>query len=188
MASQRRTSPSTEPPATAAPPDLQLGDLIGYRIRKLNTLLTQHSKELSSGTLGLSLAQSRVLYELGFGGPAKPAQIAKSGGLERSHVTQATHALVERLLVSKMADPEDGRGVLLSITPKGQALLSRGLEASVARRQLLESALTDEELRIFNEALTKLTGVAELLAKEPVSARAQRQAPVRQGRPSKKTG
>lgn len=147
-------------------PGIKQGELIGYRIRRLNTLLTQHSKGIGNQILGLTLAQSRVLYELGIRGPSKPARIAESIGLERSHVTQATRSLIQRRLVSKSADPEDGRGVVLSITASGQALVNRGLEATQERRRQLDEALTASELRTFDIALAKLTAVAEKLIEE----------------------
>lgn len=146
--------------------NIKQSELIGYRIRRLNTLLTQHSKGIGSQILGLTLAQSRVLYELGIRGPSKPAQIAASIGLERSHVTQATRSLIQRNLVSKSSDPEDGRGVVLSITASGQALVNRGLEATQERRRRLDEALTPHELRTFDAALAKLTAAAEKLLEE----------------------
>lgn len=148
--------------ATTAP-DLKLGDLIGYRIRRLNNLLTQHSKLLSSQVLGLPLAQSRVLYELGMRGPSNPRVIAAATGLERSHVTQAVRDLIARKLVSRAADEQDGRSVVLSLTPTGSALLRRGIAASKARRDFLDQALSPAERQAFDEALTKLTDAAEQL-------------------------
>lgn len=148
--------------------DAQLGDLIGYRIRRLNTLLTQHIKLVGDRLLGLTLAQSRVLFELGVKGAGNPGAIAEATGLERSHVTHAVRDLVERGLVAKQSDARDGRGVLLSITARGRELLDRGVAAGTVRRQSLETALSAEELRAFDRILTKLTTVAEqLVASEP---------------------
>ena len=147
----------------AASPDPQLRDLIGYRIRRLNSLLTQHSKMQSSKVIGLTLAQSRILFALGMSGASRPGAIAESAGLERSHVTQATRELIEKRLISRAADPEDGRSVLLSLTARGRAALNKGIAASAERRQLLDASLTTEEWRVFDTALTKLTDVAEQL-------------------------
>ena len=146
--------------------DPELRDLIGYRIRRLNMLLTQHSKALNHQTNGLTLAQSRVLYELGINGASRPWSIAESAGLERSHVTQATRELITRRLISKTADPSDGRSVLLSLTASGKAALNRGIAASAARRELLDAALTEEERHVFHDALSKLTDVAEKLLQD----------------------
>ena len=145
----------------AEQPDLHLSELIGYRVRHLNMLLTQHGKLFSRQALGLTQAQWRVLFDLGLRGASNPNQVAERTGLERSHVTQAVLTLAQRRLVTRNTDTEDGRRILLALTASGRTLLNCGIDAYAERRNILAQVLSDKERSAFDSALDKLVAAAE---------------------------
>jgi len=155
-------------------PNPQLRDLIGYRLRRLNMLLTQHGKLFSRQALGLTQAQWRVLFELGLHGASNPNQVAELTGLERSHVTQAVRVLAQRRFVTRNADAQDGRRILLALTASGRALLNRGIDAYAERRNLLAQVLSDEERSAFDSALDKLIEAAEGILADHTAAHGER--------------
>lgn len=141
-------------------------ELIGYRIRRLASLLAQHGKLMTRQSLGITQAEWRILMSLGVKGPSNPNVVAIEAGLERSHVTQATRSLRRRRLVSQRKDAADGRRVLLSLTRAGRKVLDRGIQASAPRREALAEALTADEQAVFDMAVAKLTQAAECMLAE----------------------
>jgi DNA-binding MarR family transcriptional regulator len=70
-----------------------------------------------------------------------------------------THRLatLERAgLVKRVADPEDGRSILVQLTRKGLALVDRVAPAHLANEQALLAGLNQEEQRTLAELLRKL--------------------------------
>ena len=149
-------------------------ELIGYRIRRLASLLAQQGKLMTRQRLGMTQAEWRILMSLGVKGPSNPNVVAIEAGLERSHVTQATRSLRRRRLVSQQKDAADGRRVLLSLTRTGRAVLDRGIEAYAPRRAALAEALTAEERAVFDRAIAKLTLAAEQILAECSTRKDQR--------------
>jgi DNA-binding MarR family transcriptional regulator len=141
-------------------------ELIGYRIRRLASLLAQHGKLVTRQSLDMTQAEWRILMSLSVKGPSNPNLVAEEAGLERSHVTQATRSLRRRRLVSQQKDGNDGRRVLLSLTKTGRALLDRGIEMYAPRRAALAEALTAEEQAVFDRAIVKLIHTAEHMLAE----------------------
>jgi DNA-binding MarR family transcriptional regulator len=141
-------------------------ELIGYRIRRLASLLAQHGKLVTRQALGMTQAEWRILFTLGVKGPSNPNEVADEAGLERSHVTQATRDLRRRRLVSQQEDAKDGRRVLLSLTKTGSALVNRGIATYAPRRAALAEALTASEQAVFDKAIVKLINAAERVLAE----------------------
>jgi DNA-binding MarR family transcriptional regulator len=59
-------------------------------------------------------------------------------------------------LIVRRPDPSDGRGTLVALTKRGQALIDRALGDHVANEATLLSALTHEELQTLSALLRKL--------------------------------
>ena len=71
-------------------------------------------------------------------------------------------ALLERAaLVKRVADPQDGRRLLVELTPKGGRLVDKVAQAHLANERALLAPLTGEEQRMLGELLRKLLHVFE---------------------------
>jgi DNA-binding MarR family transcriptional regulator len=61
--------------------------------------------------------------------PARVSDVAKQMDYERSTVSRHITELVNLGCLKKSADPEDGRAVMLQLTPKGRAIIDRVYDA-----------------------------------------------------------
>jgi DNA-binding MarR family transcriptional regulator len=85
-------------------------------------------------------------------GPITPSELAAIERVQRPTATRVVARLEENGLVTRAADPADGRSSLVSITPGGAALLERlraNKDAYLARRL---DALDADELAVLDRA------------------------------------
>src|SRR3954469_9222649 len=100
----------------------------------------------------LSPSQTAALASIERRGPLTPSEVAVCERIQRPTATRIIARLEEAGLVSRAADPADGRSSLVSITPEGAALLKRlraNKDAFLARRL---DTLDPEELAVLDRA------------------------------------
>jgi DNA-binding MarR family transcriptional regulator len=94
-----------------------------------------------------------LLNRLDHEGPMGVKALAEGMGIDSSTVTRQVAPLVDSGLVKRTSHPEDGRAVVLALSPRGQARLN---EVRTSRQQLM-SVITDgwtsEERETFCELL-----------------------------------
>lgn len=76
---------------------------------------------LEVGDAGLSYAQYSVLVLLTREGPMTPGRLAERERVQPPTMTRTVNCLAELGLVTKTADPTDGRQVVVALTPAGEA-------------------------------------------------------------------
>ncbi len=79
----------------------------------------------SEGRGELSPTLSAALATIEIHGPLTPSEVAKRERVKRPTVTRAIGRLEALGLVTRTADPTDGRAFLISVTAEGRALLRR---------------------------------------------------------------
>jgi DNA-binding MarR family transcriptional regulator len=72
----------------------------------------------------LTLSEASVLSRLDRGGPATPGVLATDERVRPQAMGATLAALEQRELVERRPDAQDGRRVLMSVTPAGQRLLN----------------------------------------------------------------
>jgi len=111
-----------------------------------------------------------VLARLAEQSPARLSDIAESLGLDISTVSRQVRDLVMADLMTKVPDPADGRASLLSLTPRGEAVLRA---VSESRRDALAVAVagwTDDERAALAAGLARLgTDLVDLSARPGVT-------------------
>src|SRR4051812_34367130 len=115
-------------------------------IRRIVRVLRE-SSALAERTVGLTGAQLFVLQNLSAEGALSVNELAARTLTHQSSVSVVVKRLVERRLVTKQTSPDDGRRVLLSVTPKGRKLLARAPEAAQERLIAGVEALPSYERR-----------------------------------------
>ncbi len=105
----------------------------------------------------LSLAESSALSRLERGGPATSSDLARLDRISPQSMGVTVAALLERGLISRSRDPEDGRRIVLSITEAGRQTVhdKRG-----ARTDYIAAALRNG---FSQDELGQLKAAAELL-------------------------
>ena len=105
---------------------------------------------------GLYFGQPPILFMLGHDGQRTQTEIA-----ERLRVTPATVATsIKRMekagLLRKKIHPADQRRNLIVLTPQGEETVRKCRAMFGEMDQAMESSLTSEEARVFNELLSKI--------------------------------
>ena len=110
---------------------------------------------------GLKISQFGVLNHLvRLGGDWSPARLARAFQVTKGAMTNTVQRLEKRGLVTVAADPEDGRGKLVSITAAGHDMRLRCVE-SVG--PLLADLLTELSVEDISTALPVLEKVRKYL-------------------------
>jgi DNA-binding MarR family transcriptional regulator len=112
----------------------------------------------------VTLSEASVLSRLDRGGPATPGALAVDERVRAQAMASTLAALVQRGLVSRRPDPNDGRRAFISLTPSGrQVLLDRRRETTRRMARALAEGFTPTERRRLIAAVPLLERLAELL-------------------------
>ena len=120
---------------------------LGYQTRKLARAVTRlYNDRLRP--LGLNLTEMNLLAAIAAQGSVQPARLGRAMALEKSTLSRNSSRLVERGWV-EVRDHPDGRGVLLTVTARGNEMLLRAVpvwkQAQQQAQSLVAVALADLE-------------------------------------------
>ena len=120
---------------------------LGYRSRRLARAVTRlYNNHLRP--LGLTLTEMNLLAAIAAQGAVQPAKLGPAMALEKSTLSRNSSRLVEQGWV-EIRDHPDGRGVLLTLTARGNQMLLDALpawqEAQERAQSLVAEALLDLE-------------------------------------------
>ena len=139
--------------------DLELEPMhIWSRIDRLAAILDGHRKRAFSGH-SIESWEFDVLAALRRAGA--PHRLSPGQLLRETHVTSGTMTnrvdrLVKRGAVTRESDPNDGRGVLVALTPEGLALVDAALTSLLDVEQELLAGWPEGERAQFADALRRL--------------------------------
>ena len=137
------------------------------RLDAWRTLLTAHAAVIEvlaaemEEQAGIPLGWYEVLLYLHESGDGRLRmhELADSLLLSRSAATRFVDRMQSKGLVEREADPDDGRGTLVSMTPAGREVFARAAPLHLAGiRRLFTDHLTDDEARVMLEALRRVIG------------------------------
>ena len=127
-------------------------------LRAHASLVRQLETELAVET-GLALADFDVLAQLATaGGALRMTELANRALISRSGMTRRVARMVDEGLVRRTEATNDGRGVMVLLTPAGSARLAE--TAPVHARGIAQhfvSRLDQRELAVLEKALNKVT-------------------------------
>lgn len=113
----------------------------------------------------LSLTANNTLAVLQSNGPARLGELAASQVVSQPAMTATVDQLTRMGLVQRLSDPDDGRVVVVSLTPEGSKFRDR-------QRTQLESWMDDaisqlgtDEARVLDEAMPVLRHLVDALVK-----------------------
>jgi len=142
----------------ATRPDLDV-DAIGItaRLARLQSLIAAKQVEVVErfGLRGGEFALLATLTRL-IGEDVSQRRLAEELGLSAGTISLRVDRLVGRGLVERQADPEDGRGALIEITPRGRELFEACVPEHLARAQALVAGLAEDERGELGRLLGKL--------------------------------
>jgi len=106
--------------------------------------------------MGLSPARASVLSVLVFGGERTIGELAVVEQVRAPTMTRLVTGLEGDGYVERMADPRDGRAVIVRATAKGRRVLERGRRLRVEQVEAMLSRLTGAERGKVAEAVILL--------------------------------
>jgi DNA-binding MarR family transcriptional regulator len=141
--------PASEPPTPDLAADLRV--VLGQLIRRLRAERT-----------GIPLGQVTVLGRLERGGPAGISGLAAAERVRPQSMAATVAALQDAGLVTRRADPGDGRRTLVELTAAGrEALLADRRRREDWLAAAIERDLSARERRVLAEAATLLARLAD---------------------------
>jgi DNA-binding MarR family transcriptional regulator len=118
--------------------------------RRLKPVFQRHDLDRGLFDVLATLRRSGAPYRL------SPTELFNSVMLSSGAMTSRIDRLEQAGLVARTPDPEDRRGILVELTPRGRELVDRAVEAHIANEWRLIEALTSEEQAELARLLRKL--------------------------------
>jgi DNA-binding MarR family transcriptional regulator len=130
------------------------------RLQHQVALFARRAEQTRLGGVGkarnsMDRAAYLLLNRLDHEGPMGVKALAEAMGIDSSTVTRQVAPLVDTGLVKRTSHPEDGRAVVLQLSPRGKARLD---EVRASRREWMDQVTDgwdEEERQAFTRLLTK---------------------------------
>ena len=116
-----------------------------YRLHQLHKLTDADSQSVYPEQTGLSMSDGRCLTTIGTFEPLSVKELAEKSNLNKAQASRGAQALVDQGLVRKDDRPDDGRGVVLTLTPAGRKVFKRAMDMVNQRNEQIFGCLSDKE-------------------------------------------
>ncbi len=138
-----------------------LSRTLTWRMHTLHKLTDQESQRLYPEETGLSLSDGRCLTAVGSFEPLSVNRLAQLANLNKAQASRSAQYLAEQGLVEKRDAPGDGRGVELTLTPRGRQLWRKTMDFVERRNQAIFSCLSRQEQKLLGDLFDRLIAHAQ---------------------------
>jgi DNA-binding MarR family transcriptional regulator len=145
--------------AAAREPLLQsraLARTLTYRLHLLHKLSDRESQAAYLSDAGLPISEGRCLAAVGSFAPLSVNDLAQRANLTKGQASRAAQSLVDQGFVRKEASATDGRGVVLSLTRKGEQTWRRVMQVVERRNDEIFGCLGAAERDQLGRMLDRL--------------------------------
>lgn len=143
---------------------------VTHRLHTLHKLTDRVSQAAYVTDAGMPLSEGRCLAAVGAFTPLSVNDLARLANLNKGQASRAAQTLVDQGLVRKEASATDGRGVVLTLTAKGERAWRRVMTVIERRNDEILACLDAAERQQLDRLLDRL--VAHALAAADENARA----------------
>ena len=136
---------------------------LGYWLR----FVSNHVSQAFAGRLqgkGVTVAEWVAMRRLFGEGGVAPSLLADRIGMTRGAITKLADRLIDKELVIRRADPQDGRAQTLALTARGRALVPELAALADDNDTEFFRPLTVQERRVLRQLLERLVEQNELKA------------------------
>jgi DNA-binding MarR family transcriptional regulator len=136
---------------------------LGYWLR----FVSNHVSQAFAGRLqgkGVTVAEWVAMRRLFGEGGVAPSLLADRIGMTRGAITKLADRLIDKGLVVRRADPQDGRAQTLALTARGRALVPELASLADDNDTEFFRPLTVQERRVLRQLLERLVEQNELKA------------------------
>jgi DNA-binding MarR family transcriptional regulator len=134
---------------------------LGYWLR----FVSNHVSQAFAGRLqgkGVTVAEWVAMRRLFGEGGVAPSLLADRIGMTRGAITKLADRLIDKELVIRRADPQDGRAQTLALTARGRALVPELAALADDNDTEFFRPLTVQERRVLRQLLERLVEQNEL--------------------------
>ena len=141
---------------------------ITHRLHTLSKITDRVSQAAYETDAGIPYSEGRCLAAIGSFSPLSVNDLAQWANLNKGQASRAAQSLVEQSLVRKVASATDGRGVVLTLTAKGERVWQRLMLVIERRNAEIVSCLDVSEVQQLSALLDRLVEHARSTAGEGV--------------------
>lgn len=145
--------------ATTKEATTEVKEELAPRLRLAIVRMARRLRQEAGTDLGPS--QTAALATIERQGPLSPSELAERERIKRPTAARILGHLEKAGLVTRVRDPLDGRGSILSVTPEGRALIRRLRERKTAYLAKRMRDLEPEDLRALERSAELLEGMLE---------------------------
>jgi DNA-binding MarR family transcriptional regulator len=143
---------------------IPLQEYVQVRLVQLGETLARVATATFESRFRLRNAELWILAQLGGKEPLPVSEISRRTRIDKAWISRSSRALIRRGLVRRTRHPSDSRVTLLSLTPKGDELLSKIAPVSRRRHDWLLRGLPRQQVYKVLDALQLR---AEVLLHDP---------------------
>lgn len=131
-------------------------DLFSFQLQRLAGLSTRIAALSIRPKFGVTAREWRAIAVLSYLGEAPLQELARQSGLLKSQMSRTVSGLIDRGLIRRNANPEDGRSILLRLTPAGEKLAHAILADSRTRNIKMLEGLSAAERQLLIELVQRV--------------------------------
>lgn len=132
-------------------------DLLNFQLKRLLMLGGAPAVRLCEGGYGVARQEWRLTAGVVEHGPLSVGELAEKSQVEPARVSRSVKALIDKGLVVRTEVPGDARRAMLAATPRGHTLYRELLPQLAAINRRLMEVLSEEEARLLESLLARLT-------------------------------
>lgn len=138
-------------------------ELFSYRLNRLAFLSSTIAENINKEHFGLDKQDWRFIGLLAAFQPMSLKSLAREANIDKSRASKSVASLTSRGLIERKTDEQDGRGIQLSLSPKGQELYAEVFPQALSRNNEILDALSPAEKELFDTILDKLLFKSKLM-------------------------
>jgi DNA-binding MarR family transcriptional regulator len=130
----------------------------GYLVERVSRAMARTFAELvkEEGLGDIGPGEGRLVYLLWRGGPCRQGELAAKAGIDKSTLALTIARMERKALVLRVPDAEDGRGVVISLTPGAEARAGAYERVSGAMVERFYRGIPDSDIDAFESVLERV--------------------------------
>jgi DNA-binding MarR family transcriptional regulator len=137
--------------------EFRLEDFLPYRLSVAADAVSRLVSRVHLAQPGLGMPEWQVLAALGRFGVLSPTLVGERTSMDKVKISRAAASLAARGLLRQTRNPDDGRGRLVRLTRKGNAMYASVVTTAREVEATLAAGLTKAEWNALHRALGKLS-------------------------------
>lgn len=136
---------------------LDLETFLPYRLANLASKMSEQFAPVYQQQSDLTVAQWRILFNLAQFGQSNAKVLCEQAAMDKSTVSRAIKALIDKHYVMSVVNPDDKRASLLKLSEQGLSLYQQLAPSALAWEKSLLEVLSNAEYQTLLNCLDKLT-------------------------------